>query len=321
MSQNTAQDTTPGSRTTAFRAVIIANPTSGAGGLYNHTTHLDETLNVLRSHDWQVELLFTHAAGDARKFAQQAVEQKVDLVIAAGGDGTINEIIQELAGSETALGVFPHGTVNVWAREMGIPLNEAGARNVLLNGQTRTIDLGSVNGRYFLLMAGIGFDGAVTHEVEKMPIKRLGALGYLLIATLRGLSYRSFPVSLNIDGTTEKSHALQIVIGNTQLYGGSVKFTWQARCDDGKLDICLVSKRNVFRRILTLWDFILHRKQRREQVRYYTCSRVEVQTQKPIAIQVDGDAAGHTPAEFTIVPHALKVVVPQHVPEELFVRA
>ena len=94
-------------------------------------------------------------------------------MIAAGGDGTINEVIQGLAGSETALGVLPSGTVNVWARELGIPLDDTRARNVLVNGQTRRIDLGRINGRYFLLMVGIGFDGEVTQAVEGKPLKRL----------------------------------------------------------------------------------------------------------------------------------------------------
>jgi len=97
----------------------------------------------------------------------------VDMVVAVGGDGTINEIIQELAGTETALAVLPSGTVNVWAREMGIPLDNFGARNILLKGQVRSIDLGQVDGRYFLLMAGIGFDGEVAYAVEKKACEAL----------------------------------------------------------------------------------------------------------------------------------------------------
>jgi diacylglycerol kinase (ATP) len=318
MPKDSIQDVVLRSHTANLSAIIIANPNSGAGGLYNHTVHMDETLKILRGQGWRVKLHVTHAAGDAQRLARQAVEQKVNLVIVAGGDGTINEVIQALAGSETALGVIPSGTVNVWAREMGIPLNETGAREVLLHGQVRAVDLGRVNERYFLLMVGVGLDGDVTHEVERKPLKRLGALGYLLVATLRGIGYPGFPVTLNIDGHIEKTHALQIIIGNTQLYGGAMKFTWQAKCDDGKLDICLVSNRNVIRRIVTVWDFFLHRKQRHLRVRYYTCSNVEVQTQKPIAMQIDGDPADYTPAQFTIVPRALKVVVPQHLPEELF---
>src|SRR5258708_7526530 len=116
---------------TRFFAIIIANPASGSGGLPHHAHHLHETLTFLRAHGWQADLWYTHAVGEGEQLARKAVELKANLVIAAGGDGTINEIIQGLAGSETALGVLPNGTVNVWARELGIPLDEAWARDLL----------------------------------------------------------------------------------------------------------------------------------------------------------------------------------------------
>src|SRR5256714_8813046 len=194
-------------------AVIIANPTSGSGVFAHHTHRLHETLSFLRSHGWRAELCYTQKPGDAQRLAHNAVEQKADLVIAAGGDGTINEIIQALAGSETALGVLPGGTVNVWARELGIPLDDIGARKVLVHGQTRRIDLGCVNGRYFLLMVGIGFDGAVTQAVEGKPLKRLGILGYTLAVLWLGPGYRGFPVVAQIDRYVVKTRALQIFVG------------------------------------------------------------------------------------------------------------
>src|SRR5204862_2762992 len=137
---------------------------------------INETMRFLRDYGWNVELRLTQGAGDARRLAREAVEQHIDVVIAAGGDGTINEVIQELAGSETALGVLPFGTVNVWARETNIPLDNTSACAVLLHGETRRIDLGKVNDRYFLLMVGIGLDAVIAQAVEKKPIKRLGVL-------------------------------------------------------------------------------------------------------------------------------------------------
>lgn len=302
-------------------AVIIVNP---ASGIFPRPVHrLDETLAFLRHLNWKVELQITKESGDAQRFAREAVAQKIDVVISVGGDGTINEIIQELVGTETALGVLPCGTVNVWARETGIPLDDAGARGVLVNGQTRHIDLGCVNGHYFLLMTGIGFDGEVVHAVERKPIKRLGVLGYLLAGTWLGFGYPSFHAQLDIDGHKVRTRALQIIIGNTQLYGGAIKYTWQAKCDDGLLDVCIVRQRNVLGRFIVFIDFLLRRDQRRQWVQYYTCTSVKIRTRQPIAIQVDGDIAGHTPkgykyVAFNVVPGALKVVVPQKLPAELF---
>ncbi len=297
-------------------AVIIANPTSGS--YLFHTRQIDETVAFLRSNGWDVELCLTEKAGDARRLARLAVEQQVEVVIAAGGDGTINEIIQELAGSETALGVLPIGTVNVWARETNIPLDIVGACKVLVDGKLRRVDLGKVNDRYFLLMAGIGFDAEVAHAVEKKPIKRLGVVGYLLIGTWLGLGYQSFRTYLTINGRLIKKDALQIIIGNTQLYGGTIKYTWQAQCDDGQLDVCVVRKRHMLGRIIIFMDFLFRREQRHQWVTYAKGDVIEVRTRQPVAIQVDGDLSGFTPAKFTVAPQALKVIVPHNASASLF---
>lgn len=297
-------------------AVIIANPTSGSFPYHQH--QLEVALAYLRRHGWQADLWYTRGPDDARRLAHQAVVERADMVIAAGGDGTIHEIIQELAGSETALGVLPNGTVNVWARELGIPLDSAGASDVLLHGKMRRIDLGRINEHYFLLMAGIGFDGEVTRSVEKKSVKRLGVIGYLLVGALLGLGYPNFQVTLNMDGQEIKKRVFQIVIGNTQLWGGALQFTWQAKCDDGLLDVCLVRKSNLLGLSVVVLDFLLRHERRRQWVSYHTCQSIEINTRKPIPIQVDGEIAGYTPATFSIAPGALKVIVPQITPEELF---
>ncbi len=299
-----------------FFTVIIANPTSGSFPRYAH--RLNETLTFLRGKGWNAELWLTKAPGHARQLASEAVQQQADLVIAAGGDGTINEIIQELAGSETALGVFPTGTVNVWAREMGIPLDIDGARDVLVNGQTRSVDLGRAKDRYFLLMAGVGLDGEVTRAVERKPLKRWGVLGYALAGLWLGPGYRGFRVHLYLNRRRIRANALEIIIGNTQMLGGIFKSTPQAKCDDGLLDVCLVYKRGRLGRFAVLWDFFRHREPSRLQVRYITCTAVRIHTFQPIAVQLDGDPAGDTPVIFTVAPGALKVVVPQKMPEGIF---
>ncbi len=307
---------------TVTTAVVIANPTAGSYAQNEH--QIRETISYLQQHGWQVELWLTQKAGDARRLAGEAVQQKKDVVIAVGGDGTINEIIQELAKSKTALGVLPSGTVNVWARETGIPLDNAGARQVLLHGQTRTIDLGQVGDHYFLLMAGIGMDGEITQAVEKKPVKRFGILGYLVMGTWLGFGYPGFHVVLQVEGQTIRGNAIQVIIGNTQLYGGAIKYTWQAKCDDGLLDVCVIYKQNVFRRIGVAIDFLLRREQRRQWVKYETGQDISIHTQKPVAMQIDGDPAGSTPSQgfppitFRVVPDSLKVIVPHNVPEALF---
>src|SRR5579883_205195 len=303
--------------TDRISAVIIANPVSGSFPRHHH--NYNDTLAYLEACGWQVELWLTSGPGDARVLARRAVKRNISLVIAAGGDGTINEVIQELVGSETALGVLPMGTVNVWAREVGIPLDDAKAREILVHGQTRRIDLGRANGRYFLLMAGIGVDGEVAQAVERKPLKRLGVLGYALAALWFGTGYLGFPLTLKVDEAAPiRTRALEVIVGNTRLYAGAFQFTWMARCDDGLLDLCMVHKRGRLGRLVVLFDFALNREQRRLWVRYSTFKSLTIETPEPVAIQVDGDPAGHTPATFTVAPGALKVIVPQGTASELF---
>lgn len=301
-------------------AVIIANPASHrfARGI----EELHETVQFLQQHGWQVDLRLTHAAEDARIFTRKAVEQQAAMVVAVGGDGTIHSVIQELAGTKTALAVLPAGTFNVWARETGIPLDITQARDILLNGKVQRIDLGYVQkyDQYFLLMAGIGFGGEVTYEVKKDSLKWLGIPGYILTGIRLGLGFASFPVELLIDGKREQTRALQIVVGNTKLYGSLLQFTWRAKCDDGLLDVCVVRRPGRLQRLVVMWDFLWQLRRRRKWISYITCKAVEVRTRRPIAFQVDGEPIGHTPATFTIAPAVLNVIVPQASPEGLFSR-
>ena len=314
--------TEPSPATTQTTAIIIANPTSGS---YTQNKHqIEETVAYLQEAGWQAELRLTQAAGDAKKIAREAVEQHISVVVAVGGDGTINEVIQELANSDTALGVLPSGTVNVWARETGIPLENEKAREILVHGRTRTIDLGQTDERYFLLMAGIGLDGEVTNAVEKKSVKRFGVLGYFFVGAWLGLGYPSFRAVVQTGERTFRVTAVQIIIGNTQLYAGAIKYTWQAKCDDGLLDVCIVRKQNTFGRLAIARDFLLRREQRRNWVQYETCKDIKIRTRRRVAMQIDGDAAGKTqsrnfpPTDFHVAPDALKVIVPHNTPKDLF---
>jgi diacylglycerol kinase (ATP) len=319
--QETKQEPDISHQKHATRAILITNPTSGS--YIFHSRQIEQICSTLQKKGWQVELKLTQVSGDARRLAREAVEQHIDVVVAVGGDGTIHEIIQELAGSETALGVLPSGTVNVWAREVGIPLDLNGACNVLLQGQTRHIDLGKINERYFLLMVGIGIDGEVTLAVEKRPVKRLGVFGYLLLAAWWGARYPAFRATLDLGQRTMKINAIQIIVGNTQLYGGALKYTWQAKCDDGLLDICIIRKQSLLKRGAVILGFLLRRHQSKQWVRYETSDTIKLYTRQPVAIQVDGEPMGHTyigerPTFLRVAPKALKVIVPQILPKDLF---
>jgi diacylglycerol kinase (ATP) len=298
-----------------MRACIIANPLSGGG---HHRHALEQAADILRSQGWQVALRFTDAPGAARRLAQEAVLAQDDIVIAAGGDGTVNETIQALASTRTALGVLPLGTVNVWAREIGLPLGAREAALALLNGQRRRIDLGVANGRYFLLMAGVGFDAEVARAIERHPLKRWGLLAYSLVTLQLSINYRGTRVRLLLDGRQRRTRVLMVIVGNTQLYAGAFHFTAQALCDDGLLDVCIVRGQDYFSRLRVLFNALRRRPRLGSRVIYERCKELRIDGGQRLPIQVDGEPTGAIPLECHIAPAALHVIVPTTAPTRLF---
>jgi YegS/Rv2252/BmrU family lipid kinase len=255
--------------------------------------------------------------GDGRRLAREAAEAGFDLVMAAGGDGTINEVINGLAGTATALATLPLGTMNVWARELRLPLQPRAAAAAMLSWQVRPIDLGRAGERYFLLMAGIGFDAAITAGVRADEKRRLGALAYVLRGIEQTLSVRGSRTRLIIDGRMVAGRVLMVVVGNSQLYGGLVKITHRASIDDGLLDICVIRGDNGISAIRRLFAILRRRYSHDPEIEYYRGRSVQVVARPRLPVQVDGDAIGQTPMTFTVAPRALRALLPNDLPEDL----
>ena len=305
----------------AAQARIVVNPTSGsvhgAFGLFE----LRETAKWLTARGLPTELCLTRYSGHATELAREAADAGHEMVIAAGGDGTLNDVIQALAGHTTALGVLPMGTVNVWAREMGISLHPTEAREVLLHGVRRRVDVGRAGRRYFLMMAGVGFDAEVARRVEQGALKRIGLklLEYLAIAGVLSLTHPSSDIRIRVHGKRRATRALMVIIGNTRLYGGALTFTQRAVADDGKLDVVVISGGNLAHRMnVFLRAFFRRPTQQGQRVRYERAQSVRIEADGEVPVQVDGEVIGSLPMTFSVVPQALTVIVPPHSAEDLF---
>jgi len=161
------------------RVTVILNPNAGNA---HQRRAIAQGITEWRSNQgWQVRLRETRKAGDATSFAREEAKRN-DLIVAAGGDGTINEVMNGLVGTDTALGALPVGTGNVWVRELQQSLNPLHAARQLADGHVELVDVGQANERYFLLMAGVGLDAAITREVHSADKKRLGRLAYVALA-------------------------------------------------------------------------------------------------------------------------------------------
>ena len=305
-----------------MKAQVILNPNAGQR---DRRHELKAAMAYLEDHGWQLTLKETHGPEEATTYARQAVAEGYDVAVAAGGDGTVSEVANGLAGSEVALGMFPIGTTNVWALQMGIPplwpLRQHSlleAAKVLAEGHIRRVDLGQVNGRYFLLWAGVGLDAKITEEVEPEAKKRLGALAFVIAGIMVAKEFAGTKVQVTIDGCEVKRRAILIVASNAQLYAGIMRLAAQARLDDGLLDVLIFKGQGFPATLRHLFSVLTNRHLRDPQVEYYQARRVKIISAKPLSVHADDEPFTTTPVEIGVVPGALRVVVPQALPPGLF---
>ncbi|MGF1678712.1 MAG: diacylglycerol/lipid kinase family protein [Candidatus Methylacidiphilales bacterium] len=250
----------------------------------------------------------TSGPGHATELAASAADE-YDTVIAAGGDGTINEVVNGMAGREAKLGVLPVGSVNVFAMELGLPMSLDRCIDVIRRGKSRAIDLAKANDRYFVQLAGVGLDAETVRDTAPHFKKSLGPLSYVM--TLSQVASREAPPLEILNGHRDPVMGSFILVGNGRHYGGPFHFFPQARLDDGQLDVCVFHKLShfdllrYFRGILT---FGTHT--RFSDVTYFKTDHLEVRSTREVPFEVDGEFHGNCPVTFSVLPAALKVLVP-----------
>jgi diacylglycerol kinase (ATP) len=268
-------------------------------------------LRFLTSHADRFELHATNYAGEARDLAAQLVATGEPVVIAAGGDGTLNEVVRGLAGSRTLLGVLPAGTMNVFAREMGIPCDSLKrAFQVIEQGFVQEVDLFEANGSPFMQMAGVGFDAMVIEETSWESKKRLGPLAYLLAAVkVLGETPPQIEV-ICADGRREKGVA--VIAGNGSLYGGPFKFFRRANNHDSKLDV-IVFKEAGYRLVLdSLRGLAFGGVDLTATTSCFQTEGFTVRADREVPVEVDGEWIGRfSEVNFVESAHRLRVLAPE----------
>jgi YegS/Rv2252/BmrU family lipid kinase len=303
---------------------LIYNPTAGPWDARNA---LKRVCAELGRRGWSVELRNTGKAGDAAVMAREAAQAGCDAVIIAGGDGTLNEAVNGLVGTQTALGVLPVGTGNRWARQLRIPhfmifnpLLVQETATALTNATIRLIDIGQANQRFFLCWAGIGLDAQVTAEIEPRPkyTKHWGTLAYIIAAFRVAREFRGVPTRVEVDGKATRSRTLLVLASNIQEYAGGLHIINQARVDDGLLDICVCKGLGFSYALRHAFTMLSRRSFQDPKIVHRQACSITVQTENPVALQVDGDPVDTTPVTIRVVPRALRVLVPHSAPAILF---
>lgn len=270
------------------------------------------TFRFLMEHANRFALFATNHGDEARTLAAKFAADGEPVVIAAGGDGTLNAVVKGLAGSQTALGVLPAGTMNVFARELGIPFDHLERSfQVIEQGFIREVDLFLANGAPFVQMAGVGFDALVIEETTWESKKKLGPLAYLLSA-VKVLGEK--PPKMKVifkDGTSEEGVA--VLAGNGSLYGGQFKLFRNADNQDSKLDV-LVFKESGYRLVLdSLKGLALGGVDLSESTSYFQVDSFTVIPDREVPVEVDGELLGRfSEIRFAESSSRLRVLAPEN---------
>lgn len=290
----------------------MVNPVAGRGRAARTWPRVADRL---RAAGWSLEEVRSEAPGHAVELAARAARSGAALVLAAGGDGTANEVANGLARcgalGSVALGLVPLGTANDFAACLGVPLDVDRAVELLLAGRRRRVDAGQVNDRWFLNVAGVGFDAEVARWVNGRR-KWVRGTSMYVAGIFRTLAhYRPAQMRVRLDGVPWDAKAFLVAVGNAPAYAGGVRMCPGARPDDGELEVVRIGD---VRKVEVLW--LLPRLYRGRHLHHPKVARaaareVDVDAEVPLAVHADGEPAGTTPARFRVQAGALQVVAPE----------
>jgi len=284
---------------------VIGNPISGGGAAREKIERLGARLQT-RGH--AVETFLTAAAGDGGRRAGELASGEFDRLVVVGGDGTLNEVVNGLpAPGVVPIAQLPAGTANILAHELGFPFDPLGAAALVERGEVRSIDLGIVDGKRFLMVVSAGFDAMVTRYLRENRRGTLGYMGYVrpVVEVFRNYVPPDLWVAVDDYPPVRCGFA---VISNTRNYGGLFAVADRARCDSGHLDVCCFTRATIpkllgiFARALTVGA------SRTPGLRYLTGRRIVLSVRGRAPVEVDGDYHGEAPVEIELLPGP--VVVP-----------
>ena len=296
------------------KATLISNPKTGRyKSRHRQLRSIQDVASRLESLGLEVDLQLTSGPGDAGEIAARAARNGSSDVIVAGGDGTINEAIQGLAGTGARLAIIPRGTGNVLARELGLPLDDEQAVAVVAQGKSRKIYLGLMidettnQRRYFVLMAGIGLDASVVGRVQPSLKKRIGRGAFWVSGLSHLADWNPQPFTLEIN--SNKYSATFAAIGKAARYGGDLAITPGARLDQPEFEICIIETTSRVR-YLQLLSHAMRNGMPRDKPEVRFVKAVSVKAYGDAQVQIDGELIGALPMRFEIAPHSLEVIVP-----------
>jgi diacylglycerol kinase (ATP) len=288
---------------TARRALMVVNANARNGG---------EALALVprfEAEGIQVRVERPERGADVSRLIQLH-STELDLVIVCGGDGTMNSAADGILRTGLPLGIMPLGTANDLARTLGIPDTADAAAGVILAGRTRAVDLGTVNEIPFFNVASLGLSVGVTRRLQGIMKRRLGVLAYPVAAAVTVVKSGRFRASLRADGEEVPVATLQIAVGNGRYYGGGTVVEQTAEIDDGLLDVYSLEPRARWRLLFMARAFRAGEHRKLREVRNLRCRTLTITTRRAREVSADGEIVTRTPANFGVLPQAVRVFVP-----------
>ena len=284
------------------KVLVILNPAAKS----DRARSLKEKIQALSP---RIIVRVTTAAGDAKALASKALDEEFEAIIAAGGDGTVNEVANGVAGSDVRFGILPVGTMNVFASELGIPNNLTAAWKVIEEGFLRQLDLPVANNSHFVQLAGVGLDAEVVRLTTPESKKSLGPMSYLLtlaqVAAVRPPTVFLDPVD------SHRREGSFILVGNGRLYGGPFVLFKNARPDDGLLDVLVFKNQSHWDVVRYFQAVAFGSHTDLPDVEYFQTKAMTVHSSGPVPVELDGELADVLPCTFGFYPKKFTVIAPR----------
>ena len=284
--------------------LFIINPISGGKEKQKIPALIDAYLDRSK---FNANFSFTSYIGHAAEIAEEAANKNFDIIVAVGGDGTINEIAGKIIGQQKILGIIPFGSGNGLARSLNIPMNAKKAIKIINELKVATIDAATLNDKYFFNMAGIGFDAHISAAFEGK--KTRGLKGYLQMVLKEIQSYSSETYAITIDGIDYQRDAFILSVANSSQYGNNVHISPKSTLDDGLLEVCIVKPLAWFKLPLLAYKMFRSTTHQSKWVEIISGKQISIKRAKENVIHIDGEPffMGST-IEIAILPAALKVI-------------
>ena len=295
-----------------MNALLIVNPTSGT---VENPQLLTDLMKLLQTQGIHAEICMTTPGENGQGFAAAAAKAKVQLVIAAGGDGTIEAVARGLVHTQSVLGIIPLGTRNNIAASLNIPNDLTQAVQILVKGKSSLFDMGKANDYYFMEVVGVGLEASLfpCGDEVKEAIKKnyLAAFKSVLTGLKTFLQFKPHRLVLRFDGRrTRRPRTLQVNICNSPRYGVQFALAPEAKMNDGKLDVIYIDNPSKWDHLCHFFTAMNGECLPHQRLKTYQASKIEVRGYPPLEVHADGECLGITPVAIEVVPKALWICVP-----------